>query len=77
MLIRINGRLKFFQSDITLKQERRGLYTGTCRGYRFTIEGGKHAGGSRTDWFVECPDFWNGSIQCKSLVDSLRTLDNA
>jgi len=53
-----------------------GPYTWTVERYgnTFTIEGGKRAGGTSRDWFVDSPTF-NGSIACTSLVDAIRMID--
>lgn len=45
-------------------------------GLVFRIEGGRHAGGSSRDWFVDS-DRWNGSIHCTSIADALRMLENS
>lgn len=76
MLLKVNSRLQFFNRDIVLVSDRPGRWSGTVSGHAFKIEGGRAAGGTSREWFVECPDFWNGSINATSLVDGLRLLDN-
>lgn len=75
MLIKINGRLQRFNREITLNKERPGHWSGMVTGHEFKVEGGKAAGGSKSDWFVECPDFWNGSLKGTSLVSCIKLLD--
>jgi hypothetical protein len=50
------------------------LFEATRNGVSYRIEGGRHAGGRRTEWFVDTPA-WGKPIVCKSVLDSLRMLD--
>lgn len=42
---------------------------------KYTLEGGKHGGGARTDWFLEGPNI-TGHINVRGLVDALNMLEN-
>ena len=75
MLLKINGRHRFFNKDIVLTKDRPGRWSGTVGGCVFDIVGGRKAGGSSREWFVDCPEYWTGSIFATSLVDCLNLLD--
>ncbi len=76
MLLKINGRTQFFNREIVLHKDRPGHWSGTVHGHGFKVEGGKQAGGTSRQWYVECPDFWTGSIPATSLVGCLNLLNN-
>ena len=77
MLIKINGRLQHFSREITLNKDRPGHWSGTVNGHVFKVEGGKAAGGTRRDWFVESGDFFGGNtLHADSLVECLKLLDS-
>jgi hypothetical protein len=73
-VIRVNGRLHFYEHLSNFKRVDKGWYTVEHHGVEYQIEGGKHAGGSRRDWFVTSID-WCEAIGCTSLVDALKMLD--
>ena len=77
MLMKINGRTRFFNRDIVLTKERPGHWSGTVSGSAFEIVGGRQSGGTSREWFVDCPDFWSGSIFGTSLIACLKLLDGA
>jgi hypothetical protein len=70
----VNGRRFYFQRLANLKRVSRSRWTVERNGLVFQIEGGRHAGGTRRDWFLDGPLF-TGSIDCTSLVDALRLLE--
>lgn len=76
--IKINGRKQFFNRIVAVTKVRRGHYevTTECHG-TFHVEGGKAAGGTRRDWFLdgEPERGWHKTIPCTSLVDALRCID--
>lgn len=79
--ISVNGRVRYFDRITDLKRAGRAAWTvvhkGTGGTYR--IEGGRHAGGTRRDWFLDGPFTATGtgqSIHCTSLTDALRVLEN-
>ena len=41
----------------------------------FTVYGGGHSGGSRTDWFVQFPN--GGKMKCTSLIACIRCINNS
>lgn len=67
-------RRRYYHHLSDFHQTGPGRFVVSRYGNRYFIEGGKHAGGSRSDWFVEGPAF-NQAIRCKSLRDALRLLD--
>jgi len=72
--VNINGYNYWWDHLSNLKQVGPGKYTVERRGTSYRIEGGKHAGGTRREWFLEGGNF-NGPVNCTSLVDALRCLD--
>ncbi len=72
--VRVNGRTHFYSHLSNLKRVSRSQWTVERHGVEYHIEGGKHAGGTRRDWFVDGGNF-NGPIHCTSLVDSLNLLE--
>lgn len=70
----VNGR-KFYPEHLTnFRQITKSTWTVYRGDTKYTIEGGRHAGGRRGEWFV---DFGRGGkpVQCTSLMDALRMLD--
>lgn len=76
MLIKINGRTVFTNRVTKVALVRPGHYVAVDGSSEFQIEGGYHAGGARTDWFVS-GGWINGSIAATSLRDAVRIIDNA
>jgi hypothetical protein len=74
MLMKVNGRTKYFDHLQDLVQVSRYEWTVKRNDTVYTIYGGKHAGGRRNEWYVETQE-WNKPIQTESLVDSLTMLD--
>lgn len=76
-LIKINGRLQFFRRIETVTGSRGKFAVKAAHG-EFRVEGGKRAGGTRRDWFLDWSldgeDFCK-SIHCTSLMDALRVID--
>jgi hypothetical protein len=77
MLLKINGRTRFFEHIESVTMDRRGHYTvKSVKGTRtHHVEGGRAAGGSPRDWFLD-GDHLNKSIRCTSLMDALRIINN-
>ena len=71
----VNGRRVYTNHLSTLTKTGHATWTVERYGDKYTIEGGKRAGGRRNEWYVDSPT-WNGSAHCTSLVDALRMLDN-
>ena len=76
MKSRINGHVYYFDHLTSVKRVAgsRSRWTAERNGVEYQIEGGRHAGGTKREWFVDGPDF-NQSINCVSLADALRLLD--
>lgn len=72
--MRVNGHLHYFDHVANLKRISQSRWTVERHGVQYRIEGGKHAGGTRRDWWLDGPQF-NGSIDCESLIDALRLLE--
>jgi hypothetical protein len=72
--IHINGRTRYYKRIRALNKVRKGHYAVSTTTGQFTIEGGRHAGGTRTEWFLECQE-WNKPIVCKSILDALTVID--
>jgi hypothetical protein len=74
MEVKINGRHRFYDHLHDLEQVSSYEYTVYRNSTKYTIFGGKKAGGRRNEWFVECEQ-WRDPIYTTSLVDSLKLLD--
>jgi hypothetical protein len=72
--VRVNGRLFFFYHLSNLKRVSRSRWTVERHGVEYRIEGGKAAGGTSRDWWLDGPG-WDKSIDCTSLVDALKCLE--
>lgn len=88
MLIKINGRLQYFSSDRirAIKRVSRGEYRLESTIGTYRIVGGRHAGGSPRDWFLEpigeTAIFRGASngpryINARSVVDAVRLVEGA
>lgn len=76
--ITINGRKRYFIHVQSVgRTERPGefLVYSDRRDAPFRVEGGKKAGGTRRDWFLEGPGI-NGAINCTSLMDALNLIES-
>jgi hypothetical protein len=77
--MKVNGRTKYYDHLKNLKRvpgtKSRWTVEHKGTGLTYHIEGGKHAGGRRDEWFVDGGDI-NGTINTSSLVDSLNLLEN-
>lgn len=80
-LLKINGRLKFYHRVEDVRSVRPGHYAVQTSYGVFHVEGGRPAGGSSRDWFVEAADgsgvFGGKHLNATSLVDALHLLENA
>jgi hypothetical protein len=75
--IRVNGRYAVSCKRITeFRKVRAGHFEGIANGRAFHIEGGRPAGGSSRDWFVDWDEIFKG-LHCTSLVEALRNIENA
>lgn len=71
---KINGRKRYYDHLMNFVKVDKSTYTVERHTITYTIWGGRQAGGSRYDWFVEGPD-WKGAIPCDSILDALHMLD--
>jgi hypothetical protein len=74
MLIKVRGKTQFYNTITDFKVIKPGHYEATRNGLTYKIEGGRPAGGKRTDWFSTGPT-WTGSIHQTSLLATLRMID--
>jgi hypothetical protein len=75
--ISVNGRIHFFNRIKSVKRvpgsKSRWVVESTLG--TFQIEGGRHAGGLRSDWFLD--GFGSKPIHGKSLINLLRDIERA
>ena len=74
--IKINGRTHMFNRVRSLKKVAPAKWEAVATHGTYLIEGGKKAGGSRRDWFLDGSDetALRGTIRCTSLTDALSLL---
>lgn len=76
MIVKINGRSRFFRRIDSVKRVGRGKYEVSTSYGSFRIEGGRSIGGSRRDWFLESDRFADGKpIFCTSVIDALNCIE--
>lgn len=80
LLTKINGHTRFFR-HLSAVRRVPGSHTewiATRYGVDYAIFGGKAAGGTRRDWWIDGPTdgHWPKPVPCTSLVDCLNVLDN-
>ena len=79
-LLKINGRLQFYTRVTEVRALRPGRYAVNSTIGGFFVEGGRPAGGTSRDWFVETADgsmIWGGTaLRATSLLDALKLIDN-
>lgn len=74
MLVKVNGILRFFDHLENFQKISLSTYIVYRNDVEYRIEGGKHAGGTRREWFVDSAN-WTKAIFCTSLMDALRMID--
>jgi hypothetical protein len=75
MLIKVNGRSRFFPNLEGFNRIRDGAFEvkrGICL---WLIEGGKSLGGGSRDWFLSGPGYTK-PIPCTSVMDALNLLSS-
>lgn len=72
--VMINGRVYFVDHLTDFTKTARNKYTVKRNTTVYTIEGGRHAGGTSREWFVECAE-WKKPIVCTSVADAIKMLD--
>lgn len=72
MLVKINNHLQSLPEGLTFKKVKPGNYAAEFNGNKYSIIGGKAAGGARNEWFLvpEC----GAPINTTGLVDSLNLI---
>lgn len=70
-----NGRTRYFNRITSVTKTGTATWIAVRNGVEYRIEGGKKAGGSARDWFLDAPG-WIKSINCTSLVDALNVVEN-
>jgi len=85
-LVKINGRLKFFDVDtLEIKKVSNGRWEVTYdrkiasdgevlnEGRKFIVVGGRESGGRSNEWFCYYPEFYGEDwLPTKSMVESIR-----
>ena len=76
MILKINGRIMYTDRVIAVEQTKPGEYRveTRCHG-TYTVFGGRKAGGSPRDWFIEFPG-WTKPLLRTSLRDAIKTIEN-
>ena len=74
---KINGRTHYCSRITTLRQVSPGHFEGTTyHGLStFHITGGKHAGGTSREWFLDWPPVSDVPFPCTSLVGALKIIE--
>lgn len=78
-ILKINGRSKFYSRITEVRKLRPGHYVVVASFGTFHVEGGKPAGGTSRDWFLDQADgtnIYTRTIRCTSLCDALAIIDN-
>ena len=75
--LKINGRAVYVTRITSIERASRAIWRGTASGYAFLIEGGKAAGGSSRDWWVEWDLLGGPAIHVNSFVDAVRLIENS
>ena len=74
-MIIVHGRRKYYDHLTDFRKVSKSRYTVKRNGVEYQIEGGRHAGGTSREWWVDTAE-WNGKpIDCTSLVDALQLID--
>lgn len=75
LLIKINGRHRFYENLDSIKKVSPSTFTVVRGGWSYTVFGGKAAGGSSREWYVE--GFGDKAIWTHSLLASLDLINSA
>lgn len=76
-IFKINGRSHYLNRIVHIHKVGHATWRGTTiGGISFAIEGGKAAGGSARDWFLDI-DGNTKAIICTSFVDAIKCINNA
>lgn len=76
MLIKINGRSRYFGRIETVTEIRPGHYEVTAGQFTLKVEGGRSSGGTANEWLIHADGvIFNRTVLTKSLMESLRLID--
>lgn len=78
-LCKINGRTRYFSRVQEVRKLRPGHYVVVACFGVFHVEGGRPAGGTSRDWFLEQANgtsIYTRAIPCTSLMDALHIIEN-
>ena len=75
MLIKINGRTKFFHGIERVTKVRPGRWDVISFRGVYRVEGGRAAGGTSREWFVSGPCY-DEPLRATSLMDACKLIDN-
>ena len=73
---KINGRNYWFDKIEKIERVGKSKWLAVRYGVEYRIEGGRHAGGSRNEWFLDQREMFSNSINCTSLIDALKLIEN-
>lgn len=77
MLVKINGRLKCFNRVSAVTRASASTYRVEASHGTFEVVGGRQAGGTSREWFVyHAKYFPKGPLDCTSLVEACKLIDN-
>ena len=71
----VNGQTWYFNRITRVESHGKGRYTiYTKHNGTFVLEGGRHRGGTHSEWFLDGPG-WSKSIFCTSVLDACRLIE--
>jgi hypothetical protein len=68
---------RYLNRVTSLVQTRPGHYEGTADGEAFKITGGKHAGGTSRQWFVQWNRLGDFYMNATSIIDAINLIETA
>ena len=76
--VKVNGRFAEFAARIqNIEKQGACTFVGTANGHEFEIFGGRHAGGRRTDWFLQWDALGPNTLHCNSLKEAIQIIENS
>lgn len=76
-IAQVNGRQVILHRIDEIALDRPGYYSGVADGQKFEIFGGKRAGGTSRDWFVQWDTLGDFHMNATSLTDAIRLIETA
>ena len=74
-IAQVNGRQVILHRIDEISLDRPGFYSGTANEAKFEIFGGKHAGGSSREWFVQWDALGDFHMDATSLTDAINLIE--